>query len=104
MGERKRGEKESSSAIPVSASSSDDAYIPKVYPSPSHINVDERDSRDGMSFVSLFDAKNTEYLQRRRSDYRFRRCAVSRKYKSHIIKQSKQAASLGYFLNDIEPY
>ena len=32
-GERKRGEKESSSATPVSPSSSDDVYIPEVYPS-----------------------------------------------------------------------
>ena len=105
-GGRKRGEKESSSATPVSPSSSDDAYIPEVYPSSSHrdIRVDEGDTRDGKSFVSLPDEENPQYQKRRRSDYKFRRGVASRKDKPEIIKQSKQAASSGYFLDDIEPH
>ena len=94
-GGRKRGEKESSSATPVSPSSSDDAYIPEVYPSLSHrdIRVDEGDTRDGKSFVSLPDEENPKYQKRRRSDYKFRRGVASRKDKPETIKQSKQAAS-----------
>ena len=84
--ERKKGEKVSSSATPVSPSSSDDAYIPEVYPSPSHrdISVDQGDSRDGKSFVSLLDEENPQYQKRRRSDCKFRRGVTSRKDKPEI--------------------
>ena len=66
--------------------------------------MDEGDSRDGKSFVSLLDEENQQYQKRRRSDYKFRKGVASRKEKPEIIKQSKQSASSGCFLNDSEPH
>ena len=93
----------------MSPNSSNDVYIPEVYPSSSHqdIRVDEGDSRDGKSFVPLLDEKSPQYQKRRGSDYKFRSGFASRKDKPEIIKQSKhkkEAASSGNFLNDIEPH
>ena len=66
--------------------------------------MDEGDARDGKSFVSLPDEENPQYQKRGRSDYKFRRGVASRKDKPETIQQSKQAASSGYFLDDIEPH
>ena len=87
-GERKRGEKESSSATAVSPSSSNNAYIPEVS-SHRDVRVDEGDSKDGKSFLSLLDEENPQYQKGRRSDYMFRRGVASRKDKPDIIKQSR---------------
>ena len=108
-GERKRGEKESSSATPVSPNSSDDAYIPEAYPLSSHrdVRVDEGDFKDDKKILVSSDEKSSKYLKRRRYGYKSRRGATNRKDKSLVTKQSKHnkgAASSGYFLDDIQPH